>query len=159
MKSFKILIMFGILNLFNNCKTGNDVNDFQDDKFKVGQIWKYQNRTDEDNSKITILKVEKYNDNEIVIHIYVNGIKIKNELRPNEISEEIGHLPMSKESMNKSVKNLVSENNKLPDYKEGYKNWKEAFDKKEGGIFTIEIKEAVKFVEETMKSGKKTENN
>ena len=32
--------------------------------------------------------------------------------------------------MIKSVKNLVSENNKLPDYKEGYKNWKEAFNKK-----------------------------
>ncbi len=96
--------MFGILNLLTNCKTGNDVNDFQDDKFKVGQIWKYQNRTNEDNSTITILKVEKYNDNEIVIHIYVNGLKIKNELRPNGISEEIGQLPMSKESMNKSVK-------------------------------------------------------
>ena len=51
---------------------------------------------DEDNSKITILKVEKYNYNEIVIHIYVNGLKIKNKLIANGISEEIGNLPISK---------------------------------------------------------------
>lgn len=148
--------MFGILNLLTGCKKENKGNDFQDDKFKVGQIWDYQNRTGEENSKITILKVEKYHEKEIVIHIYVNGLKIKNELRPNGVSDDIGHLPMSKESLNKSVTKLISENNKLPDFKEGYENWKEAFDNKKGGIFTISVSETVKFVEETMKSGKKS---
>ena len=159
MKFIKILIMFGILNLLTGCKKENSGNDFQDDKFKVGQIWNYKNRTGEENSKITILKIEKYYEKEVVIHIYVNGVKIKNELRPNGISDEIGHLPMSIESMNKSVTNLDSENNKLPDFKEGYENWKEAFDSKKGGIFTISVSEAVKFVEETMKTGKMTEQN
>ena len=150
--------MFGILNLFTGCKKENSGNDFEDDKFKVGQIWDYQNRTGEEISKITILKVEKYYGKEIVIHIYVNGLKIKNELRSNGVSDDIGHLPMSKESLNKSVTKLISENNNLPDFKEGYENWKEAFDNKKGGIFTINVSEAVQFVEETMKSGKKTEN-
>ncbi|WP_395047647.1 hypothetical protein [Flavobacterium sp.] len=150
--------MFGFLNLLTGCKKENNGNDFQDDKFKAGQIWNYQNRTGEENSKITILKVEKYYGKEIVIHIYINGLKIKNELRPNGVSDDIGHLPISKESLNKSVTKLISENNKLPDFKEGYENWKEAFDNKKGGIFTITVSEAVKFVEETMKSGKKSEN-
>ena len=98
----------------NECKKENNENNFQDDKFKVGQIWDYQNRTGEENSKITILKVEKYYGKEIVIHIYVNGLKIKNELRANGVSDDIGHLPMSKESLDKSVTKLISENNKLP---------------------------------------------
>ena len=65
---------------------------------------------------------------------------------------------MSKESLNISVTKLISENNNLPDFKEGYENWKEAFENKKGGIFTITVSEAVKFVEETMQSGKKSEN-
>lgn len=150
--------MFGILNLLTGCKKENNENNFQDDKFKVGQIWDYQNRTGEENSKITILKVEKYYGKEIVIHIYVNGLKIKNELRANGVSDDIGHLPMSKESLDKSVTKLISENNKLPDFKEGYENWKEAFDNKKGGIFTISVSETINFVEETMKSGKKSED-
>ena len=158
MKLLKMFIMFGILNLFTGCKKENNGNDFQDNKFKAGQIWNYQNRTGEENSKITILKVEKYYGKEIVIHIYVNGLKIKNELKPNGVSDDIGHLPMSKESLNKSVTKLISENNNLPDFKEGYENWKEAFENKKGGIFTITVSEAVKFVEETMQSGKKSEN-
>lgn len=150
--------MLGVINLLFGCKKEYTENDFQDTKFKVGQIWNYKTRKGEENSKITILKIEKYNEKEIVVHIFVNGLNMKNELRPNGISEDIGHLLMSLESLNKSVTNLVSENNKLPDFKEGYENWKEAFDNNEGGIFSINVSEAVNFAEETIKVEKNPKN-
>lgn len=159
MKTIKlILIMAGLLNWLTGCNEPKDKRDFPDDKFKVGQIWKYNTRLGEENSTLTILKVEKYDSTGIVIHIYVNGLKLKNPERPSGFSDEIGHLPLSKDAVLKSVTTLVSSDNKLPDFIEGYNNWKEAFDSKKGGVFSIDVSDAVKYVEEVMNTGQRTNN-
>jgi hypothetical protein len=156
MNKFKILIiMAGLFSWLTSCKgQQSENNNFQDDKFKEGQVWKYNTRSGEENSTITILKVEKYDKDGIVIHIYVSGLKVKNPHKQSGQSDEIGHLPLSKEAILKSVTTLVSENNKLPDYEEGYENWKDAFDNNKGGVFSITVQEAVKYVEETMQNSK-----
>ena len=150
--------MAGLINWLTGCKGQTDKRDFQDDKFKVGQIWKYKTRLGEENSTITILKVEKYDKNGVVIHIYVSGLKLKNPQLPHGFSDNIGHLPLSKDAMLKSITTIVSENNNLPDFIEGYKTWQEAFDNDKGGVFSIEVGDAVKYVEETINSGQKTRN-
>lgn len=150
--------MAGLLNWLTGCNKPTDKRDFQDDKFKVGQIWKYNTRTGEDNSTLTILKVEKYDSAGIVIHIYVNGLKLKNPQRPSGFSDDIGHLPLSKDAVLKSVTTLVSEDNKLPDFIGGYTNWREAFDSKRGGIFSIVVSDAVTYVEEAMSNAKRVDN-
>ena len=73
--------MVGILNWLTGCNVPKDKRDFQDNKFKVGQIWKYNTRQSEEKSTLTILKVEKYDSAGVVIHIYVNGLKLKNSQR------------------------------------------------------------------------------
>jgi hypothetical protein len=159
MKILKIIIiMYGLLNWLTGCNEPKSTKDFQDDKFKVGQIWKYNTRQDEENSTMTILKVEKYDSVGVVIHVYVNGLKLKSSQGPGGFYDEIGHLPLSKEAILKSVTTLVSEDNELPDFKDGYNDWKEAFDNKKAGIFSIILSDAVKYVEETMHTGKRTEN-
>lgn len=52
--------------------------EFQDDKLKSGQIWEYNTRSGEENSRIIILKVEQSNKGEIIVHIAVNNTNIKN---------------------------------------------------------------------------------
>lgn len=151
------MIMAGLFSWLTGCKGQSEKQIFLDDKFKEGQIWKYNTRIGEENSTLTILKIEKYEKDGIVIHIYVNGLKVKNPHKPTGISDEIGHLPLSKEAILKSVTTLVSENNKLPQYEEGYNSWKDAFDNNKGGIFSITVQEAVKYVEETMSNAKQVE--
>jgi len=146
--------MAGFFSWITGCKGQSDNRDFLDDKFEVGQIWNYETRTGEKNSTIEILKVENYEKSGIVIHIYVSGIKVKNPHKPSGFSDEIGHLPLSKDAVLNSVTTLVSENNKLTDYKDGYNNWKVAFDSNKGGIFSIPVKEAVQYVEEAMNNAK-----
>jgi hypothetical protein len=143
--------------LFSWLKSGNgqsNKRDYTDNKFKVGQIWNYNTRIGEENSTIEILKVEKYDSTGIVVHIFVSGIKVKNPHKSTGFSEEIGHLPLSKDAVLMSVTTLVSENNKLPDFEEGYNNWKEAFNSKKGGIFSITVQDAVKYVEEAINNSK-----
>jgi hypothetical protein len=156
MNKLKIIIfMAGLFSWFTGCKGQSDNRNFEDEKFKAGQIWKYKTRTGEENSTVEILKVEKYDKSGIVVHIYVGGLKLKNPNKASGYSEEIGHLPLSKEAVLKSVTSLVSENNELTDFEDGYNNWKEAFDSNKGGIFSITIKEAVQYVEEAMSNAQK----
>ena len=150
-----VIIMAGLFSSLFGCKGQSDNENFQDNKFSVGQIWNYQTRKGEENSKIEILKVEKYEKDGIIIHIYVNGLKVKNPNKPSGFSDDIGHLPLSKDAVLKSVTTLDSENNELPDFMEGYNNWKNAFDNNTGGIFSITVKEAVQYVEEAMSNAKK----
>lgn len=124
--------------------------DPKDDTFSVGQVWAYHTRTGEEHSTFQILKIEEYEETGTVIHIYVNGLKVKNPHIPSGFSEEIGHLPMSKEAVSKSITNLVSEDSELHDFKEGYGNWKQAFDDGKAGVFSATVKEAVEYVEGAM---------
>jgi hypothetical protein len=149
-----LIIMAGLFSWLTGCNEKSDKGEYQDDKFQTGQIWKYKTRVGEENSTIEILKVEKYDSVGIVIHIFVNGLKVKNPHKPTGFSDEIGHLPLSKDAVLQSVTTIVSENNKLPDYKEGYNNWKEAFDSNKDGVFFITVQDAVKYVEEAMSNAK-----
>lgn len=125
--------------------------DMQDDKFKVGQIWNYKTRQGEENSTLTILKIEKDKTIGCIIHICIEGLKIKNPGHSSGISERLPHTPLSQDAIAKSVTQLVSENNELPEFMEGYNLWKQG----NGGIFTIEVNEVVEFVEVGLKPADK----
>jgi len=109
-----------------------------------------QGRGGEENSRLTILKVESYKKKEIVIHVYVHGLKLKNPARPGGISTDIGHLPFAKVAVLNGVTELEMENGVLPEFKEGYENWKAAFKSGKGGVFTIGVSEAVDYVEKAI---------
>ncbi|WP_338761139.1 hypothetical protein WAF17_14905 [Bernardetia sp. ABR2-2B] len=123
---------------------------YTDEKFEVGQVWNYETRKGEENSTIQIVKIDKLENEEVFIHISVNGLRMKNSSTESKLSETIGHLPFSRKSIVESVTTLKSSKEELSDFEAGYQNWKEAFEAKKAGVFTISIAEAVKFVETTM---------
>jgi hypothetical protein len=149
--------MAGFLNWFNRSREQKNKEDHKDDTFKAGQAWHYHTRPGEEHSVVTVLKVEKYESEGIVVHVQVKGLKVKNPMNPAGFSDEIGHLPFAKEAVGKSVTTLISEGNTLPDFMGGYSSWKEAFDAKKGGIFTISVGEAVKYLEEAMSNAQRVE--
>lgn len=59
------------------------------------------------------MKIESRKGQDIV-HIAIDGIGT--------------HFPVEKEVILREVTELISENNPLPDFEEGYKQWREAFD-------------------------------
>lgn len=118
--------------------------------FQVGQVWSYETRNQEPNSTLQILKIDEISSTEKFVHITVVDLKIPKS-KEGEFAEFIGHLPMSEESLRKSVVKLVSKKEPLPDFQEGYGIWKEAFDDGKAGAFDVSVAEAVQFVEETYK--------
>jgi hypothetical protein len=151
----KNLIIFLLLILISIASTGcikgklNNSTEYADDKFKPNQVWKYNTRNGEENSLITILKVEQDDKQGVIVHIavdelHINGINGKEQ-------NEITHLPFSKEALLNSVTELIDKNvNDLPEYREGYEQWKEAFDMGKAGIWSITVNEAIDSIEQAI---------
>lgn len=125
------------------------------DPYRVGQQWNYKTRPTEKSSILKILKIEEYPETGKVIHISVNGLKMKNPVSPTGFAEYISHLPISEEALDKSVTTLKSQTGKKPDSLEmdGYSYWKKEFDNGNAGIFTIPVSEIVSTMEKSIVAG------
>ena len=124
------------------------------EKFKVRQVWKYANRNGEDSSTLTILEIEKYEKGDTIIHIRVDNVKLNSPQSATGYTNFIGHLPYSEIAISKSVTSLVGQNENLPDFSEGYNQWKEAWDNGKAGYWTIELKEAIDGIDKALQSKK-----
>ncbi len=117
--------------------------------YEPGQVWSYKTRPDEKTSTLVILKVEQDKELGKIVHIAIRDLKMKG---PNgRILTTANHLPFAAKSIDESVIKLLSEDEDLPNYLEGYTLWKQAFDAKKAGIYTIPVSEAVEVMELTFK--------
>lgn len=151
-----LIILSSIFSFLLSCKGQNTKSKYHlvDTDFKVGQIWKYDTRTGEDSSTVTILKIEKYEKNDTIIHIRVDNVKVFSPQSATGYSNVVGHLPYAKNALRKSLTKLVEQTNNLPDFSEGYNLWKEAWDIGIGGYWTVDLKEAINGVDKNARSQK-----
>jgi hypothetical protein len=122
--------------------------DTTESKYKAGQVWSYKTRPGEEKSTFIVVKVENHAKLGSVVHIALRGLKLK---RPDgDFIEAANHLPFAEEAISKSALKLLKEKEELPDYEEGYRLWREAFDAGKAGVYKITIAEAVRVMEETL---------
>jgi len=119
----------------------------RDPTYRPGQVWAYRTRPGEDSSTLTILKVERANTLGTIVHVSVRGLAIRNPNAPDGVIREAAHLPFAREAVDRSVVRRVREGGPLPEYAEGYGEWRRAFDAGKGGIFTITVAEAIALFE------------
>ena len=117
--------------------------------YEPGQLWAYHNREGEDESRLAVLRLDSDPKLGTIVHVSIDGIAIPNAKAPGGVTEEISHLPMSKEALDRSVREQTG-TRPLPDFQEGYKIWRKAHDSGQGGIFTATAAEAVDFVEQAI---------
>ena len=116
---------------------------------QVGQVWKYKTRIDEEKSRVTIFKIDYFNGEEI-IHLTVDHLKIRKTENSHESMDYVGHIPLSKNAFLNSITNLENQLKELPQIEEGYYDWKQAHDSGKAGVFDIEIKEVINYIEQTL---------
>jgi hypothetical protein len=124
--------------------------DTTDSKYKVGQMWSYITRPGEEKSYFIVVKVETHPKLGKIIHIAVRKLEMQNPRSPDGISEDVNHMPFSEEALNKSALKILKDRVDLPDFKDGYQMWRDAFDAGRAGIYTITLAEAVKVMETTL---------
>ena len=126
-------------------------------RFQVGQVWSYKTREGEEDSRVIVVKVEEDLKGQVIVHLYVKGVAVKNKRAPNGVSEFISHLPMSETAVSESVVNLESTTGDLPGWEKGYRAWLGEYKKGEGGVWSIPLAEAVSVIEKTINSSNETD--
>ena len=116
-------------------------------KYKIGQVWAYNTRQYESGSTITVVKTEADDQLGSIIHISVQGVRMKNPHHKLGLSSIVSHLPCSEEAISDSVTHVVQENAALPDFEEGYQEWREAFDAGKAGVWGIPIAKMIDAME------------
>jgi hypothetical protein len=119
-------------------------------KFRSGQIWNYQTRKGEESSWLTVVKTDSHPQLGNIIHISVSGLKFQNPHAPDGFSTELEHLPIAEVSLLESVTELVETTDSFLDFPSGYDLWKEAFERKEAGIWSFPVQEIVRAMEEAL---------
>ena len=118
--------------------------------FAAGQVWTYDARPGEEASRIVVCRVEKDPKLGEIVHIQVNGLRMKNKHRPDGVGDRVGHMPYSGDALRKVVRKLESTEVALPDFEEGYRQWRAAFDKSKAGVWTLPVSEAIAGMEAAM---------
>ena len=115
-------------------------------EYATGQVWTYHTRPGEQSSRLQINKVEQDPKLGTIFHISVFGIRVLNPRTQSVFTNELPHLPVSKETLDKSVVSLSSDPARPVDYESGYAAWKQAH----GGVYTISVAEIVASAELTL---------
>lgn len=124
--------------------------DTNESRFHIGEKWNYRARPGEEKSSLTIVKVELSSELGTIVHVSLDGLRVKSAKAPSGFSETISHMPFAEPAIEKSVTTLAAANVPLPAFEEGYREWRRAFDAGKGGIFTVSVAEGVDFSEKAL---------
>jgi hypothetical protein len=122
--------------------------------YEVGQVWSYQSRAGDDSSVVLINLIETDPKLGAIYHISVLHVHIPGVTNNSKAATDLPHLPVSKETLDKSVVALVGHREVLSGYREGYDLWRTAFDAGHAGIYTLSVADIVTLLEETLKKQK-----
>ncbi len=111
-------------------------------KFSVGQVWAYHTRLQDSTSTLVVVKTEADDVLGEIVHISLRDVRMRNAYQAT-VSLGMAHLPISEEALSRSVTRVLEENAALPEYEDGYHQWREAFDAGQAGIWTVPVAEIV----------------
>jgi hypothetical protein len=126
--------------------------DTTDEKFRAGDLWEYETRKGEEHSRLTIAKIDNSPELGVIVHVAVDNVKFSN-CHGGPEPEGVPHMPFARKALETSVKKRVASEQPLPDYQEGYEQWKTAYSKKRAGVYVIGVANAVSVAEKTFRTG------
>jgi len=122
-----------------------------DPKYKPGQVWSYKTRSGEEQSTLTILRVEEWTEKKRIVHIRVDRIRLRNCTGGPE-PDNVQHMPFAREALDASVIKVIR-SGEVPDYRDGYQEWRKAWDARQAGVYTITVAAAVDVMQENFRQG------
>jgi hypothetical protein len=119
-------------------------------KYKPGQTWRYRTRAGEEQSTLTILRVERSPKAGTIVHVGLAGLRMKNPQAPGGETDSASHLPFTEKAVDDSVTTVARQQGPVPEYLDGYNTWRKAFDAGKGGVFTTTVAATVGVMERAM---------
>lgn len=135
----------------SSAQTENTLKEVQDAKYKPGQVWSYRTRPNEQKSTITILRVDEMPNAKRIVHIRVEHVQLTN-CRGGNAPNTFEHMPFAKQALDQSVLKVVR-TDKVPDFENGYADWRAAWDAKRAGYYTISVAGALDIAQRNFNEG------
>ncbi|MSU34212.1 MAG: hypothetical protein EXS36_03700 [Pedosphaera sp.] len=104
--------------------------------FQVGEVWSYHARPGEETSTVTVLKLESSPYLGNVIHVAVNGLRVKSARVPGGLVTGIGHIALSEEATRQSLVSRLQRVDTLPPFEQGYAHWLDLLNRGRGDVCT-----------------------
>ena len=140
--SFKLAIIFFAIAI-SGCTNKESTTLSTETDFEPGQVWSYKARAGDDDSLLTILKVEDDPKLGKVVHIHLSNVKIPTDSNPDGEYKKIGHLPISLPYLIDSVTDLKTTSEPIPEFQDGYDLWRNAVDQGGAGAFKMSVADAI----------------
>ena len=124
-------------------------------QFKVGQVWNYKTRPNEEGSTFTICRIEDDKELGKVVHISVEGLKVRSPQNQGGIATEIAHIPFLYEAVEHSVTAKIGDNAKVPNFEQAFEVWKKANSNNAGKphYFSLSVADTISFLEIMLSQG------
>lgn len=119
-----------------------------------GQRWAYRTRPGEEGSTVLILR-----GGGDTWHVAVDGLQLNNPYTTGGVQTALPHSPISAQALRASVTELLEEDATLPDDQGGYETWREAHERGEAGVFTLQVAQIVAALEEAVNAPRAPEVN
>jgi hypothetical protein len=117
--------------------------DTSEGKYQVGERWHYRTRVGEEDSLLTVLKVESSQEFGVIVHVSLDGLRVENRRAPGRVSETIGHMPFAEAAIDERVTTRAATGVSVAADNGGYDEWRRAWDAGRAGVFTISVAEGV----------------
>jgi hypothetical protein len=109
----------------------------------VGQSWYFDEQQE---VFLYILRTEELVPNVKFCHIAIEGTEIKGP--DGKMITTIGHLPFEYQAVLDAVTVLRNANDVLPDFEDGYQQWRSEFDKGKAGVYNIPVAKSIELIKE-----------
>ena len=118
--------------------------------YRPGQVWGYRTRPCDEQSYLIVFKVDTAPELTNIVHICIEGVRVKDQLSRQWTVKTIGHLPIAEEALSASVTEMLGVTTQLPEFHEGYETWRTQFERSEAGYFTSPVADCVGLIAKTI---------
>lgn len=118
--------------------------------FEPGQVWTYRTRPGEQASRVIVCRVEDNESLGPIVHIYVNGLRLKDKNAPGGVIDHVPHMAYASDALRRSVIKLESSGTMLPQFEERYHQWRTKFMQSRAGVWTSTVSESLQGMESAM---------
>ena len=121
--------------------------------FAAGQLWRCKGRSAAEAPLVLINRVDQHPRGGEIYHVSLASVRIRNPADPSGFTTALPHVPIIRQTFERSEAEFVRLQAPDPAYLPGYAQWKREFDAGTAASFGVAIAEVLDFIERALASG------
>jgi hypothetical protein len=118
----------------------------------AGQLWRCKGRNPAEVPLVLINRIDQHPLDGEIYHVSITGVQIRNPSAPGGLVTALPHIPVIRQTFQRSEAEFVRLQEPDPAYLEGYAQWKSEFEAGTAGSFGVAFAEVLDFIERALAS-------